>query len=147
MRRPLIGAVGIGVYTGVRKVNCHTKGCWRIGHHPLDGTPYILCRHHHPDVPTRVLRMSTSSSSTGNTRKLKRLERLLAGRAANADYGVASNGLLRKLRIAPLPALEAPAGTGVIHSETQLTLGPIDCLSVERLENWAQEVVPLSVEV
>jgi len=49
----LISAVGIGVYTGVRKVNCHTKGCWRIGHHPLDGTPYILCRHHHPDVPTK----------------------------------------------------------------------------------------------
>lgn len=48
----LITAVGIGVYTGVRKVNCHTKGCWRIGHHPLDGTPYILCRHHHPHVPT-----------------------------------------------------------------------------------------------
>ena len=48
----LITAVGIGVYTGVRKVNCHTKGCWRIGHHPLDGTPYILCRHHHPGVPT-----------------------------------------------------------------------------------------------
>ena len=48
----LISAVGIGVYTGVRKVNCHTKGCWRIGHHPLDGTPYILCRHHHPHVPS-----------------------------------------------------------------------------------------------
>ena len=49
----LISAVGIGVYTGVRKVNCHTKGCWRIGHHVLAGTPYILCRHHHPGVPTR----------------------------------------------------------------------------------------------
>ena len=49
----LISAVGIGVYAGVRKVNCHTKGCWRIGHHPLEGTPYILCRHHHPDVPTK----------------------------------------------------------------------------------------------
>jgi hypothetical protein len=48
----LISAVGVGVYTGVRKVNCHTKGCWRIGHHPLEGTPYILCRHHHPNVPT-----------------------------------------------------------------------------------------------
>jgi hypothetical protein len=48
----LISAVGIGVYTGVRKVNCHTKGCWRIGHHSLEGTPYILCRHHHPHVPT-----------------------------------------------------------------------------------------------
>jgi len=49
----LISAVGIGVYTGVRKVNCHTKGCWRIGHHPLDGTPYVLCKHHHPHVPSR----------------------------------------------------------------------------------------------
>ena len=49
----LITAVGIGVYTGVRKVNCHTKGCWRIGHHTLEGTPYILCRHHHPYVPTK----------------------------------------------------------------------------------------------
>jgi hypothetical protein len=47
----LISAVWVGVYTGVRKVNCHTKSCWRIGHHPLDGTPYVLCRHHHPDVP------------------------------------------------------------------------------------------------
>ena len=49
----LISAVGIGVYTGVRKVNCHTKGCWRIGRHQLDGTPYILCRHHHPHVPSK----------------------------------------------------------------------------------------------
>jgi hypothetical protein len=47
----LISAVCVGVYTGVRKVNCHTKGCWRIGHHPLEGTPYILCKHHHPHVP------------------------------------------------------------------------------------------------
>ena len=48
----LITAVAIGVYTGARKVNCHTKGCWRIGHHQLDGTPYILCRTHHPHVPS-----------------------------------------------------------------------------------------------
>jgi hypothetical protein len=47
----LISAVSIGVYTGVRKANCHTKRCWRIGHHPLEGTPYHLCRYHHPDVP------------------------------------------------------------------------------------------------
>ena len=47
----LISAVAVGVYTGVRKANCHAKGCWRIGHHALEGTPYILCRHHHPSVP------------------------------------------------------------------------------------------------
>jgi hypothetical protein len=49
----LIGAVSIGVYTGVRRVNCHTRGCWRIGHYPLEGTPYHLCPHHHPGVPTK----------------------------------------------------------------------------------------------
>jgi hypothetical protein len=49
----LISAVGVGVYTGVRRVNCHTKGCWRIGKHRLEGTPYVLCRHHHPHVPSR----------------------------------------------------------------------------------------------
>lgn len=49
----LISAVVVGVYTGVRKVNCQTKGCWRIGHHALEGTPYCLCRHHHPEVPNK----------------------------------------------------------------------------------------------
>jgi hypothetical protein len=49
----LIGAVSIGVYTAVRKVNCHTKGCWRIGHYPLEGTPFHLCPHHHPGVPSK----------------------------------------------------------------------------------------------
>jgi hypothetical protein len=49
----LISAVSIGVFAGVRKINCHSKGCWRIGIHRLDGTPYILCRHHHPDVPNQ----------------------------------------------------------------------------------------------
>ena len=49
----LISAVGVGLYTGLRKVNCHTKGCWRIGKHQLAGTPYVLCRHHHPGVPSK----------------------------------------------------------------------------------------------
>lgn len=47
----LITAVCVGAYTGVRKVNCHTKGCWRIGHYALEGTPYKLCKIHHPEVP------------------------------------------------------------------------------------------------
>jgi hypothetical protein len=29
--------------------NCHAKGCWRIGRHPVAGTPYIVCRKHHPN--------------------------------------------------------------------------------------------------
>jgi hypothetical protein len=49
----LIGAVSVGVYTVVRKANCHAKGCWRIGHYPLEGTPYHLCTRHHPEVPRK----------------------------------------------------------------------------------------------
>jgi acetolactate synthase I/II/III large subunit len=63
----LISAVCVGVYTGVRKVNCHTKGCWRIGHHALEGTPYILCKHHHPTCPTVGQRTRPSSPSTTTT--------------------------------------------------------------------------------
>jgi hypothetical protein len=44
-------AIAVGIYTGVRKVNCHSLRCWLIGHHPLEGTPYHLCKLHHPDVP------------------------------------------------------------------------------------------------
>jgi hypothetical protein len=31
-----------------RKINCHAKGCPRIGLHKVDGTPYVTCRKHHP---------------------------------------------------------------------------------------------------
>jgi hypothetical protein len=32
---------------------CHAKRCWRIGRHPVEGTPHIVCRRHHPhDTPT-----------------------------------------------------------------------------------------------
>jgi hypothetical protein len=70
----LISAVGIGVYTGVRKVNCHTKGCWRIGHHRLEGTPYVLCKHHHPHVPTK------GASHEHILEQLRRHEERVAGR-------------------------------------------------------------------
>lgn len=32
----------------LRKHNCHTPRCWRIGRHPIEGTPYVVCRKHHP---------------------------------------------------------------------------------------------------
>jgi hypothetical protein len=41
-----------GVLALVHHVNCHAKGCLRIGKHPVDGTAYKVCRKHHPDVPT-----------------------------------------------------------------------------------------------
>jgi hypothetical protein len=27
---------------------CHAHGCWRLGRHAVDGTPYTACRKHHP---------------------------------------------------------------------------------------------------
>jgi hypothetical protein len=45
----------LGMLTAVgafaRHVNCHEHGCWRLGKHPVDGTPFKVCRVHHPDLP------------------------------------------------------------------------------------------------
>ena len=30
--------------------NCHVSGCWRLGRHHVDGTPYVTCRKHHPAI-------------------------------------------------------------------------------------------------
>ena len=38
----IIGSL-VGLY---KHHNCHVKGCWRIGRHPVDGTPYITCHKH-----------------------------------------------------------------------------------------------------
>lgn len=32
----------------------HPKFCWRPGAHPVDGTPYRVCKKHHPRVPDKV---------------------------------------------------------------------------------------------
>lgn len=32
-----------------RRFNCHVTGCRRLGVHHVRGTPYIVCRRHHPD--------------------------------------------------------------------------------------------------
>ena len=39
----------LGAFAGVwHKHNCHTKGCWRIGKHVVEGTPW--CNRHHEDA-------------------------------------------------------------------------------------------------
>lgn len=52
---------GLGIVW--RKIGCHTRHCWRLGHHPIAGTPYKVCRRHHPDVPNRG---PTVEELTGN---------------------------------------------------------------------------------
>jgi len=47
-----IAIVG-GLISIYRRHNCHVKGCWRIGKYSVEGTGYVVCRHHHPDeAPT-----------------------------------------------------------------------------------------------
>lgn len=48
-----IGEVTIfgGIYMLWAKHKCHAKGCRRLGKHAVEGTPYIVCPKHHPDVP------------------------------------------------------------------------------------------------
>lgn len=33
-----------------RRHNCHARWCWRIARHPVEGTHYVTCRHHHPEM-------------------------------------------------------------------------------------------------
>jgi len=51
-----IGEVAIigGLITIVRHLNCHAKGCWRMGGHMVEGTPYKTCRKHHPQIPKNI---------------------------------------------------------------------------------------------
>lgn len=34
-------------FAGVRHLNCHVTGCWRVGHLPTDGG-HKVCKKHHP---------------------------------------------------------------------------------------------------
>jgi len=49
----ILGAIGAGIYSLVRKYNCHEPGCWRIGNHPAAGGQFNLCYRHHPDFRGR----------------------------------------------------------------------------------------------
>lgn len=40
----------------LRKHNCHVRGCWRIGKHPVGDGTLIVCRKHHPDLPNQAPR-------------------------------------------------------------------------------------------
>lgn len=48
-----LGEVAIigGVIQLVRHHNCHVKGCPRVGKFQVEGTPYKVCKLHHPGTP------------------------------------------------------------------------------------------------
>jgi hypothetical protein len=37
-----------GLIALYRRHNCHVQGCWHIGHLPVEGTPWVVCRWHSP---------------------------------------------------------------------------------------------------
>lgn len=51
------GILSLGYLGGLalvyRKLNCHTRHCWRVGLHHVDGSPFVVCKKHHPTVPKR----------------------------------------------------------------------------------------------
>jgi hypothetical protein len=50
----LVGAVVV-IYRLKKHVHtCHVDGCRKLAVHPVEGTPYVVCRKHHPSVPEKV---------------------------------------------------------------------------------------------
>jgi len=46
-------AIAGGLVSIYRRHNCHVHRCWRLGRHPVEGTPHVVCARHHPDgAPT-----------------------------------------------------------------------------------------------
>jgi hypothetical protein len=54
------GWVGCLIYLGIfatlyKKLNCHQTGCYRIGLHKVGNGTLIVCKKHHPAIPSKVL--------------------------------------------------------------------------------------------
>jgi hypothetical protein len=43
-----MGGIITGAWVGIRKVNCHEKGCPRVGRYPDAGGAFHYCGKHHP---------------------------------------------------------------------------------------------------
>jgi hypothetical protein len=56
----------VGLY---RKHNCHVKGCWRMGKHPITGTAFTTCLRHHPviDAKPTVADIADAYHASANT--------------------------------------------------------------------------------
>lgn len=43
----LLGSIGGMIW---KKLNCHEDSCRRIGIHHVEGTPFVVCKEHHPHL-------------------------------------------------------------------------------------------------
>jgi hypothetical protein len=100
------GAIAIGLYTGLRKVNCHARMCWRIGHHPLEGTPYHLCKRHHPDVPKGSAKIA---DILAQYQQYKDAQGATPTAAPVPPKGAAKKATVKKATVKKAPAKKSPA--------------------------------------
>lgn len=63
-------AIVAGLVNLARRHNCHVKGCWRVGRHPVEGTRFIVCAKHHPegDVSHETIKERAVGSHTQGSR-------------------------------------------------------------------------------
>src|ERR1700759_3334336 len=67
-----------GAYAILRRHNCHAKGCWRIGRHPVEGTAYLVCRKHHPDESPTVEEIHAAGAAFRHDREEAHKRRVAA---------------------------------------------------------------------
>lgn len=48
------------------KHKCHVGRCPRIGRHPVDGTPYVVCRPHHPEGRLTRAKLEEHAAAAAN---------------------------------------------------------------------------------
>ena len=43
-----------GALLFIRRHQCHVRGCWRFGAHPIAGGTITVCYKHHPGLPDKI---------------------------------------------------------------------------------------------
>lgn len=74
-----------GAYALLRHHNCHVKGCWRVGRHPVAGTSYIVCRKHHPHEKPTAQQVLDEHAKAMDERRAARASTASAGPRESAE--------------------------------------------------------------
>jgi hypothetical protein len=70
-------AISFHAAASYRHKNCHVHRCWRIGRHRIGGTPYVVCRKHHPGgAPTHEEVIAAHEAAAGKGESLMSISRL-----------------------------------------------------------------------
>ena len=99
----LIGAVGGALAGLLHKHNCHERGCWRIGRHQVEGSPW--CNRHHQSARERA--EQTRRDADPLTAVGLKIDRLADEIASLAEV---TRAALQQLRLAPDSPSTPPEG-------------------------------------